>query len=119
MSALAWAASALDRMLPHDLLEAVADVNERVESHTLTPLEQESAPLYAALAVLALAYLVSRSFAAVYECTVDTIFVCAMRDHAEYGGIYMSDELRDAFVHDKPQQDSRRQMATSQGGLML
>ena len=43
----------------------------------------------------ALAY--ARSFASVYECVVDTLFVCAMRDKDEYGGAHMGDSLRDAL----------------------
>ena len=36
-----------------------------------------------------------------YECVVDTLFVCAMRDREEYGGAHMSDTLRDAIGLDE------------------
>ena len=42
-------------------------------------------PVWPALALLLLAFFVARSFASVYECVVDTLFVCAMRDKDEYG----------------------------------
>ena len=33
----------------------------------------------------------------VYACTVDTVFVCAMKDKDEYGSAHMSEELRDTL----------------------
>ena len=54
-------------------------------------------PTWPALAALLLAFVVARSFASVYECVVDTLFVCAMRDKDEYGGAHMGDSLRDAL----------------------
>lgn len=39
--------------------------------------------IWPAIAAFALAFVVARSFASVYECVVDTIFVCAMRDKDE------------------------------------
>ena len=54
-------------------------------------------PVWPALAALLLAFVVARSFASVYECVVDTLFVCAMRDKDEYGGNHMSDALRDSL----------------------
>ena len=38
--------------------------------------------LWPAMAALVLAFVVSRALAAVYECVVDTILVCALRDQA-------------------------------------
>ena len=92
---------------PESLVEAVKDVNERAAARAETALERESGPLYAALAAFALAYVVSRGFASVFECTVDTVFVCAVRDSAEYGGVFMSDGLRDALQLEAPSRGAR------------
>ena len=54
-------------------------------------------PTFPALAALALSFVVARAFASVYECVVDSIFVCAMQDKEEYGAAHMSDSLRDAL----------------------
>ena len=40
--------------------------------------------LWPAMAALVLAFVVSRALAAVYECVVDTILVCALRDQAHH-----------------------------------
>ena len=55
------------------------------------------APLWPALLSLLLALVIARTFATVYECTIDTIFVCAMRDKDEYGSTHMSESLREAL----------------------
>ena len=57
-------------------------------------------PVWPALAAFILAYTVSRAFAAVYECAVDTLFVCAVVDKDEYGGVHISAALRDALELD-------------------
>ena len=54
-------------------------------------------PIWPAIAAFVLAFAVARSFASVYECVVDTIFVCAMRDKDEFGSSHMSESLRDAL----------------------
>lgn len=51
-------------------------------------------PLLPSLAVAALALFVGRALASVYECTVSTIFVCAMRDAEAYGGAHVTSALR-------------------------
>ena len=58
----------------------------------------------------------ARAFASVYECAVDAVFVSAVRDQAEFGAAYMSDELRAALelappskggAHSSPSADPR------------
>ena len=70
-------------------------------------------PVWPALAAFILAYTVSRAFAAVYECAVDTLFVCAVVDKDEYGGVHMSAALRDALELDD---DVSRRKSKSVGG---
>mmetsp|Transcript_8608 Transcript_8608/g.25418 ORF Transcript_8608/g.25418 Transcript_8608/m.25418 type:complete len:150 (+) Transcript_8608:20-469(+) len=72
-------------------------------------------PIWPALATLLVAYVVARNFAAVYECVVDTLFVFAMQDKEEYGGVHMSDELwHNLGLAEKP--PARRGAATAQQG---
>jgi hypothetical protein len=47
--------------------------------------------------VLLLAGVVSQCCAAVFECTITTIFVSCFRDHALYRGEHMPEQLRKAF----------------------
>ena len=44
-----------------------------------------------------LAFFLSESIAAVFECTIDTIFLCSFKDADEFDGKYMSSEMREAF----------------------
>ena len=60
-------------------------------------------PIWPAMATLFLAFAVARNFASVYECVVDTIFVCAMRDKEEYGSSHMGEELQRALAIDQKQ----------------
>ena len=53
-------------------------------------------PLWPAIAIFVVAFIVARCFERV-ECAVDAVFISAMRDQAEYGAVFMSDELRDAL----------------------
>ena len=50
----------------------------------------------------------ARCFASVYECVVDTLFVCAMLDKDEYGGAHMGGTLRDALGLEDGGGDSKR-----------
>lgn len=45
--------------------------------------------------------------ALVFECTIDTIFLCSFKDAAEYGGKYMSADMRDAFGLDVAEQEAK------------
>ena len=74
-------------------------------------------PVWPALAALLLAFFVARSFASVYECVVDTLFVCAMRDKDEYGASHMSDSLRDALgLEEKAERAAPSQADESRAG---
>ena len=80
-----------------DWLEHVPLVPSVTLAWALGPAVDEPVePVWPALAAFILAYTVSRAFAAVYECAVDTLFVCAVVDKDEYGGVHMSAALRDA-----------------------
>ena len=41
------------------------------------------------------------AFALVFECVIDTVFVCCVRDKTDYQGAYMSDNLKEAFGFNK------------------
>jgi hypothetical protein len=50
-------------------------------------------PVVPATFALVLAYIVARVFSGVYETTIDTIFVCAMRDSDKFDGRHTPDDL--------------------------
>ena len=58
-------------------------------------------PLWATTIVAFMAIVISMTFATVFACTLDTLFVCACRDKADYNGEYMPNGLRSAFGFDK------------------
>lgn len=79
-----------------------AVLSEGVQEGAPTPAGEvdaaaDVAPLWPAIGIFLIAFLVSRSFAAVYECSASAVFVCAMRDESEYGAKYMSSGLRHAL----------------------
>ena len=96
---------------------------------TLAPLRPEAAAgeaaagshlaIFPAAAAFALAFLVARCFATVYECAIDTVFVCAIKDQADYGGAYMSEGLRDALGMDGQAAAARRAAARDAEGKKL
>ena len=45
--------------------------------------------------------------ALVFECTIDTIFLCSFKDAAEFDGKYMSAEMREAFGLDVADQEAK------------
>ena len=97
-----------------DWLEHVPLVPSVTLAWALGPAVDEPVePVWPALAAFILAYTVSRAFAAVYECAVDTLFVCAVVDKDEYGGVHMSAALRDALELDD---DVSRRKSKSVGG---
>jgi len=81
----------IDRMAPPLLLEVNA------AAYDTTSPNAEGATLYVALVAFFLAYTTSRSVASVYECAVDSTFVCAIRDQLECNSSHMSDDLRAAL----------------------
>ena len=65
-------------------------------------------PMWPAIGTFILAFGVARCFAAVYEVAIDAVFISAMRDQAEYGAVYMSEELREALDLTTPRSSRRR-----------
>ena len=57
-------------------------------------------PMYASAVVLLMAYVITAAFALVMSCTLDTLFVCTVRDKSEYKGAFMSDRLYAAYGFD-------------------
>ena len=66
----------------------------------------ENNALYPAIITWGLAFFLSESIAAVFECTIDTIFLCSFQDSKEYGGKYMSPDMREAFGLDVAEQEA-------------
>ena len=65
-------------------------------------------PIYAAGLVLLMAYVITSAFALVMSCALDTLFVCCVRDKAEYKGAFMSDRLYAGFGFDKSDRKEKR-----------
>ena len=57
-------------------------------------------PFYPALAIAFMALIIANCFAVVFACVLDTLFVCCVRDKAEYKAAFMSDQLYTAFGFD-------------------
>jgi len=65
-------------------------------------------PIYPAALVVLIAYVITTAWAVVMSCALDTIFVCCVRDKAEYKGAFMSDRLFKAFGFDKTERKEKR-----------
>ena len=62
------------------------------------------------VAVFGLAFLISRSFACVYEHVVQSLLVCVTHDIERYGGRYLRPSLREAFdLHEGSEHDKARE----------
>lgn len=59
-------------------------------------------PLYPCILVWVGSFALASAIATVFECTIDTIFLCSFRDAAMFDGKYMSKEMKDAFGIDAP-----------------
>lgn len=57
--------------------------------------------LYPAIMVWVVAFFLADAIALVFECTIDTIFLCSFKDAKEYDGKHMSADMREAFGLDK------------------
>jgi len=66
----------------------------------------ENNPLYPAIVVWIGAFFLSEAIATVFECTIDTIFLCSFKDAAEYEGKFMSADMREAFGLDVAEQEA-------------
>ena len=76
----------------------------------------KSEPIYATVCVALMALIITRVYGSVFSCTLDTLFVCAVRDKQDYGGIYMSDRLLKAFDLQKGKSTSSDDGGGSGGG---
>lgn len=66
-----------------------------------TLVERMSAqPMYPTGFVLLTAFVITKCFAIVFSCVLDTLFVCCVRDKADYKAAFMSDALYEAFGFD-------------------
>ena len=63
---------------------------------------QDNNPLYPCILVWIGSFALAGAIATVFECTIDTIFLCSFKDAAEYDGKYMSKDMREAFGIDAP-----------------
>jgi len=63
---------------------------------------QDNNPLYPCVLVWMGSFALAGAIATVFECTIDTIFLCSFKDAAEYDGKYMSKDMREAFGIDAP-----------------
>ena len=63
---------------------------------------QDNNPLYPCILVWIGSFALAGAIATVFECTIDTIFLCSFKDAAEYDGKYMSKDMRKAFGIDEP-----------------
>ena len=57
--------------------------------------------IYPSIIVWIVAFFLADAIATVFECTIDTIFLCSFKDAKEYDGKYMSADMREAFGLDK------------------
>ena len=74
-------------------------------------LDADDNPLYPAVTVGILAYMIADAIGTVFQCTIDTMYLCSFKDIDEYGGKHMSEEMRQAFglsdkVHDEAEQEA-------------
>ena len=54
-------------------------------------------PLYPCIIVWVGSFALAGAIATVFECTIDTIFLCSFRDAAMFNGKYMSVEMKEGF----------------------
>ena len=79
-------------------------------------LQDKPEPIYPTVVVAIAAFIVARTFALVFSCVLDTLFVCCVRDKTEYKGVFMSDRLRLAFGFDKKSKTKAEGSEKSGGG---
>ena len=58
-------------------------------------------PMYATVIIGLMALVIASVFSTVFGCVLDSLFVCCVRDKADYGGKYMPSLLREAYGFDK------------------
>jgi hypothetical protein len=76
---------------------------------TFTWLENSNAawPIYPAVLVWIIAYMIASAICSALKCTIDTVFLCAFKDMEENKPTpkFMSDDLREGFGIDKAEED--------------
>lgn len=70
--------------------------------------QKKPEPIYASVVVALMAFVITKAFALVMSCTLDTLFVCCVRDKKEYKGAFMSDRLYTAFGFDKSDRKAKK-----------
>ena len=86
-------------------------------NHALTNQSVVREPIYASAIVFVSSYIIASSFALVFSCTLDTLFVCTVRDKAEYQAAFMSERLYNAFGYSKSDRKAaRKAKKAKQGG---
>ena len=64
-------------------------------------------PMVATVCIAFMALVIAYVFATVFACVLDSLFVCACRDKADYAGKYMPDGLKTAFGFDKKRKNDK------------
>jgi len=76
-------------------------------------------PIWAAIVVFLSSYIISDGVAAVYDVTIDTIFLCAFKDMKENNPPkFMSNDLREGFGIDKAEEEAGFKKPDSNDGYM-
>ena len=68
-----------------------------LEAECMGEFDSEMNSLYPTLVIWIAGFFLADSIAGVFECTIDTIFLCSFKDAEEFDGKYMSDDMREAF----------------------
>ena len=72
-------------------------------------LAEDDNPLYPTLMVGICAYFIADAIGVVFQCTIDTMYLCSFKDIDEYGGKHMSSDMRDAFGLGAVEGDAERE----------
>jgi len=73
-------------------------------------------PMYPTGCVLLMALVIAKAFAIVFACVLDTLFVCCVRDKADYKAAFMSDALYSAFGFNPEEREAGRNVESAGGG---
>jgi len=65
-------------------------------------------PIYPALLVFLVSYVIASAVCSTFKCAVDSIFLCAFKDMTPGPPKYMSDNLRSAFGIDSAEEDLKK-----------
>ena len=73
-------------------------------------------PMYPTGIVIVMAFVIAKVFALVFACVLDTLFVCCVRDKADYKAAFMSDALYSAFGFDPAEREGGGKGGDGGGG---